>query len=213
MKKILLLTTIAASFLLSGCYKEYVDPYPPDNTYEFVDEFVDNRNDWNFADNVNDAYGVVSNGTFSFNYLDPNGVASYVAKNIQFNPDRNFVIQTRIGSDNNMGLLFGYDAASGAYGYSFTISVDGYLALYDEGGNGGSNDISAIVSPRTASYVNGNGNWNEVKIEQSGNNWIGYVNGYRAFTVPARYIVKGSVGFVVVGNTRGEADYIQANYY
>ncbi|RQO30204.1 hypothetical protein DBR32_11530 [Taibaiella sp. KBW10] len=213
MKKILLWTIVAATTFLASCRKEYINPNPTDNTYEFVDEFVDNRNDWNFADNLADAYGVIANGTFSFNYLDPNGTASYIAKNIQFNPDRNFVIQTRIGSDNNMGLLFGYDAGSRAYGYSFTISSDGYYALWDEGGNGGSTDITEIVSPRTASFVNGNGNWNEVKIEQVGNTWIGYINGYKAFTVSARYIVKGSVGFVVVGNTRGEADYIQANYY
>ncbi len=113
-----------------------------------------------------------------------------------------------------MGLLFGYDDATGAYGYSFTISEDGQFALWDEGGNGnGNTDIVEIVRPTQSNAVNPNGDWNDVLIEQVGNNWIGYVNDVKVFTVRASYIVKGSVGFVVVGDTRGEADYIQADFY
>ncbi len=216
MKKIFLYATLGFSVLLGSCRPAYVDPYPPgggENTYTFVDEFDDNRNGWNFSDPAWDAYGVIANGTFSFNYLDPTGVAYYKSKDIRFNPDRDFVLQTRIGSDNNMGLLFGYDEATGAYGYSFTISYDGHFALWDEGLNGGPSDITAIVAPTLSSAVIPNGDWNELSIEQVGNNWVGYINNSRVFTVPARYIVKGSVGFVVMADTRGEADYLQADFY
>lgn len=201
---------------MTSCVKTYVDPNPPNNnpnTYTFVDEFVDNRNDWNFSDQLNDAYGVISNGTFKFSFLDPNGLAYYRSKDIRFNPDKNFVLQTKMGSDNNMGLLFGFNEATGAYGYSFTISYDGYYALWDEGGNGGPLDITSIVPATFSNAINGNGDWNEVKISQQGNNWIGYINGVKVFTVRASYLVKGSVGYVVVGNTRGEADWIQADFY
>lgn len=214
MKRIILAAVLGFSTLVVGCRRDNIGPNQPhQQQYEFVDEFDDNRNDWNFADNVYDAYGVVSNGTFKFNFLDVNSPAYYIAKNIQFNPDKNFVLQTRIGSDNNMGLLFGYDANSGAYGYSFTVDYDGYYALWDEGGNGGSADITPIISSRTSNVVYANGDWNELKLEQAGNNWIGYINGQQVFNVPAQYIVKGSVGFMVVGGTRGEADYLQANFY
>lgn len=216
MKKALLLAVLGAGILMTGCRRTNVVPNPPvENTYTFVDEFVDNRNDWAFSNQIEDAYGGISSrGTFEFSYLDPNGVAYYRSKDIRFNPDKNFVLQTRIGSDNNMGLLFGYDEASGAYGYSLTISEDGQFALWDEGGNGnGVNDITAIVSPTASNAVNPNGDWNDVVIEQKGNNWEGYINDVKVFTVRASYIVKGSVGFVIVGNTRGEADYIQADFY
>src|SRR5690606_7101687 len=216
MKKFILFAILGGGLALSSCERHYVEPYPPvENTYTFVDEFVDNRNGWAFADQVEDAYGVVTgNGTFAFSYLDPYGIAYYRSKDIRFNPDKNFVLQTRIGSDNNMGLLFGFDDRTGAYGYSFTVDYDGYVALWDEGGNGnGNQDIVAVVEPFRHNAVNRNGNWNDLVLEQVGNNWIGYVNDVKVFTVRAQYLAKGSVGFVVVGNTRGEADYIQADFY
>lgn len=216
MKRLFLYATLGFSVLLGSCRPAYVDPYPPgggQDTYTFIEDFDNNKQGWNFSDPAQDAYGVIANGTFSFNYLDPNGVAYYRSKDIRFNPDKDFVLQSRIGSDNNMGMLFGYDEASGAYGYSFTVSYDGYFALWDEGGNGGSADITPIVSPTLSSAVRPNGDWNELSIEQVGNNWIGYINNTKVFTVRAPYIVKGSVGFVVMAQTRGEADYIQADFY
>lgn len=216
MKRALLFAILGTGLLLGGCRRTNVTPLPPvENTYTFVDEFVDNRNDWAFSDQLESAFGGISNrGTFEFSYLDPLGVAYYRSKDIRFNPDRNFTLQTRIGSDNNMGLLFGYDESTGAYGYSFTVSVDGYYALWDEGGNGnGAQDIEAIVAPTYSTAVRDNGDWNDLVLEQVGNNWIGYVNDVQVFTVRASYVVKGSVGFVVVGDTNGEADYIQADFY
>ncbi len=88
----------------------------------------------------------MSNGTFKFDYNDDLSEAYYVSKNIGFNPYNDFTIYTRIRSDNNIGLLFGYNGNSGSYGYSFTIDYDGYYALYDEGSNGYGPDIQTIAS-------------------------------------------------------------------
>ena len=112
-----------------------------------------------------------------------------------------------------MGLLFGYNAANNSYGYSFTVDYDGYFALYDEGGNGYGSNISAIVPKTKMNFVNRNGDWNDLRIEKRGNSWIGYINGNRVFNVAAQKINGGMVGFVVLSDTQGEADYIQADWY
>jgi hypothetical protein len=111
-----------------------------------------------------------------------------------------------------MGLLFGYQE-NGAYGYSFTVDADGYFALYDEGGNGYGPNIQELVPLQTNNYVNGNQDWNEVSVEQQGSRWIGYVNGYQVFDIAAQNFKGNRVGFVVVPNTQGEADYLEAYWY
>ncbi|HTO14305.1 MAG TPA: hypothetical protein VLZ83_00940 [Edaphocola sp.] len=214
MKKVSLYIIVSLGLLLSSCYRETINPHPPNNnTFTFVDEFNDNRNDWAFADQVNDAYGVIdrNRGTFSFNYLDPMGIAYYRSKTLNFNPDRDFVVTTKIGSDNLMGLLLGFDDASGVYGYSFTVDYDGNFALWDEGSY--NRDISAIINTTNSNAVNLDGDWNEVSIRQEGTLWKGYINGVRVFAISAPYLNKGSLGFMIVGDTRGEADYIEATYY
>ncbi len=214
MKKFSLIILASIGLTLSSCFRDTVNPYPPDNnTYTFVDEFNDNRNDWAFADQANDAYGVIdrNRGTFSFNYLDPYGIAYYRSKTINFNPDRDFVVTAKLGSDNTMGLLLGFDDARGEYGYSLTVDYDGNFALWDEGND--NRDISAIISPTNSNAVNMNGDWNEVTIKQVGSQWKGYINGVNVFSVNAPYLYKGSVGFVIVGDTRGEADFLEATYY
>lgn len=112
-----------------------------------------------------------------------------------------------------MGILFGYDNQKGAYGYSFTIDYDGYYALYDEGGNGYGADLTTLVGPETGNFVNPNGDWNQVKIVQSGNHWIGYVNNVQVFDIQAQNIVGTGVGFVDVAQTQGEADYLEVHWY
>jgi hypothetical protein len=112
-----------------------------------------------------------------------------------------------------MGLLFGYNDASGSYGYSFTVNYNGQYALYDEGGNGYGEDIFAIVPLFTQGFVARNGNWNELRLEQRGRRWIGFINGNQVFDVAAQNLRSGSVGFVVEGNTQGEADYLQADWF
>lgn len=188
-------------------------PRPKPIEYSFVDEFDNDNNQWAFADQDNYGYGAVSNGTFKISYLDDLFDAYYVSRDIGFNTQNNFKIYTRIGSDNNMGLLFGYNDATNSYGYSFMIDYDGYYALYDEGGNGYGNDVTSITELVTNRYVKGDGDWNEVVFEQRGSNWIGYINDVEVFRVPKERLAAGSVGFVLVPETQGEADYIQVDWW
>lgn len=213
MKRLLSFCSILCLTLFaSSCVRDNgPQPYYP-QAYTYVEEFDNNNNGWSFADPANFAYGVVSNGTFKFDYNDDLTEAYYVSKNIGFNRYSDFTIYTRIGSNNNMGLLFGDNSAAGSYGYSFTIDYDGYYALYDEGGNGYGPDVQAIVSPTTNAFAYGNGAFNDLRLEQRGSRWIGYVNDHQVFNVPAQTLQGVNVGFVNVKNTQGEADYLQVDW-
>ena len=212
-----LLTSLTVIMLagLSSCTRDdryYPQPDYP-QSYTFVDEFTDNRNQWNFTDNAYLAYGYISNGTYKIDYENNVSPAYYVSKNIHFNRYDDFTIYTRIGSDNNMGLLFGYDSRNGSYGYSFTVSYDGYYALYDEGGNGYGDDVQAIVPLQTAGFVAGRGDWNELRLEQRGSRWIGYINNQQVFNIEAQPLYGTNVGFILMSDTHGEADYIETDWY
>lgn len=213
MKKLsYLIGLLSITIVMASCVRERVpEPYYPQQ-YTFVDEFTDNRNGWQFDDPANYAYGDIYGGTFKFVYNDDLTEAYYISKNIGFNRNNDFTIQTRIGSNNNMGLLFGYNSQVNSYGYSFMIDYDGYYALYDEGGNGYGSDIEALTPLVTGNFVNYNGDWNEIKFEQVGNRWIGSINGYQVFNIEAQRLKGSSVGFVNTAFTEGEADYLQVDW-
>ena len=213
MKNILFLLGFGFIVGTSSCVKRDRFIAPSLVPYYFVDDFNDNRNDWQFADGNNLAYGVINNGTFKIDYNDDLSEAYYVSRGINLNVANDFTLSTRIGSNKNMGLLFGYNGATGSYGYSFTVDYNGYFALYDEGGNGYGADISAIVPATTRSFVRLNGDWNELKIEKRANRWYGYINGVQVFNIGGQNLKGNGVGFVVMSNTQGEADYIQAEWY
>lgn len=200
--------------LVTSCVRDNtIRPQPnPIRQYSLIEDFNNDDMGWSFADPVNYAYGVVSNGTFKFDYNDDYTQAYYVAQNFGFNPYNDFTITTKLGSNNNMGLLFGYNESNNSYGYSFTIDYDGYYALYDEGGNGYGPDIQTLVEPQTNNYVNINGDWNELSIKQIGNRWIGYVNGNQVFSLNAQKFRGNGVGFVDIANTQGEVDYLDVHW-
>lgn len=216
MKTLKLLLGISALLTFNACVKHNHNPVAPrQEHYSFVEEFNDNRNNWTFADSKNLAYGVISNGTFKIDYNDNLSEAYYVAKGVNLNINSDFVIQTRIGSNKNMGLLFGYDVnnPNGSMGYSLMVDYNGYCALYDEGGNANGSNLVTLVSPMQYSFIRRNGDWNEVKLEQNGNRWIGYINNTQVFNVPAAPLYGAGLGFVVEAQTQGEADYLQADWY
>lgn len=217
MSKLFSAFTLAALFIfsLSSCSRDdRYNPYPPaPQKYTYDDEFDNNSNGWAFADAANQAYGVVSNGTFKFDYNDNASEAYYASKNIGFNYYNDFTLYTRIGSNNNMGLLFGYKENSQTYGYSFTIDYDGNYALYDEGGNGYGPNVQTIVAPNNSTGAGrANGDWNDLRLEQRGSRWLGFVNNIQVFDVPAQAMKGTNVGFVNVALTQGEADYLQVDW-
>lgn len=218
MSKLFSTFSLAALFMftLSSCLRDdrYVPAPPQPQKYTYDDEFDNNNNNWNFVDQANMAYGVVSNGTFKFDYNDNLSEAYYVSKNIGFNYYSDFTLYTRIGSNNNMGLLFGYRENSQTYGYSFTIDYNGKYALYDEGGNGYGPNVQTLVAPSNSTGAGrGNGDWNDLRLEQRGTRWIGYVNNIQVFNIDAQKLVGTNVGFVNVSNTQGEADYLQVDWW
>ncbi len=214
MKKIFPFLSLILLVGISSCRRDN-NPQPQPQQATFVDEYDNDDNNWGFNDNMNLASGYVNNGTYKMFYDDTLSPSYYISKKInRWDVKDDFTIYTRIGSNNNMGLLFGYQTGgNGAYGYTFTIDYDGYFALYDEGGNGYGPNITEIVPPQTNAYVKGNGDWNEVKLVQKNNRWIGYINEVEAFNVPAKQIIGENLGYVLVSNTAGEADYIQINYW
>lgn len=213
MRPIISILSIAGlSIFASSCVRDNgPQPYVPQQ-YTYTEEFNNNSRGWAFEDPANLAYGEVSNGTYKFVYNDNLDQAYYVSKDIGFNRYNDFTIQTRIGSNNNMGLLFGDNSAAHAYGYSFTVDYDGYYALYDEGGNGYGGNITPIISPETNGYVKINGDWNELRLEQRGGRWIGYINNVQVFNIQAQNLKGTNVGFVDIPLTEGEADYLQVDW-
>lgn len=212
-----LLTSFAALFLFafSSCRKDnyyYPQPQPNYQMVTYSDDYNNDDGNWGFSDNADDASGYVSNGTYKMFYDGVASEAYYISKDIDFNTNKDFTIQTRIGSDNNMGLLFGYQGV-GVYGYSFTVDYNGNFALYDEGGNGFGSDVQEVVQLSSGNFVNNNGDWNDLRIEQRGNKWYGYINDVQVFNIDAQPLYGTNVGYVLVSNTAGEADYIQVDYW
>lgn len=215
MRKLLSIMTISVLALVSSsCVRDrYNDPgpiYPQQYTY--IEEFDNNSNRWAFSDVTNFAEGVVSGGFFYFDYNDDLSEAYYVSKDIGFNRYNDFTIYTRIGTNKNAGLLFGYNSATNSFGYSFTIDKDGYYALYDEGGNGYGPNIQELVAPATNNNVALNGGLNTIRLEQQGNRWIGYVNDLRVFNIEAQNLKGTNVGFVNLPFTQTDIDYLQVDW-
>lgn len=214
MSRIITFAILSVTLFSTSCVKnEYytVDPPPPvegpQYNYVFDDNFDNNVNNWVFTDHNNAAYASLVNGWLKYTYLPTFDGTNTVAINTGAKLHRNFLIQTSIKSDNAMGLCFGvsdYD-----YGYSFFIDNAGYFALYKEGT---ANDAVQTIldwQPSEAIYQNG---WNDIEVEQVGNNWLGYINGVKVFEVRAEYLGGSKVGYIVLAGTTGYADYMTVQW-
>lgn len=189
-------------------------PQPEYDTYNYVENFSDNRNGWEFIDRTYGAEGFISGGTYKIDYYDDYEPAYYVTQDLSFNPNDEFIIETKFGSDNEMGLIFGANPSIGAYGYSINIDVDGYFRMYDEGGNGYGPDVTELVTPFTHGSIRDRGDWNTVRVHQLGSEWIISVNGRQLVSIPAQRIKGRGVGYVLIPYTLGEIDYLDvAGYY
>ncbi len=54
--------------------------------------------------------------------------------------------------------------------------------------------------------------WNEVEFEQTGNYWMGYINGVKVFEIPAKSINGNKIGYIVLAGTTGYADYLTVQW-
>lgn len=194
---------------LSSCiHTDYYEPTPTPVGYQYAfnDDFNNNANRWAFDDNGNDAHVAIVNGVLKYTYYPLNQGTNTVAVSTGLRMQRDFLIQTRVKSNNAIALVFGL--GGGEYGYSFFIDDQGYFAVYDEGNS----RISAQALIDWTSSTAIRAGWNDVELEQVGSNWIGYVNGARIFSLPSRTMYGDQCGFMVLNNTTGFAEYLTAKW-
>jgi hypothetical protein len=207
MKQLLAILIAAFTFGLSSCVVRNDDYYnvQPTNTYQysFTDEFDYDNNQWSFRDAASGASVYLSGGQLHYDYHPANQGTNTVAVTTGMPASTyRFDIQTRFRSNNAMALAWGVSPSS--YGYSFFIDDRGYFALYDEGG--ASVGAQTIIDwSQTGAIRQG---WNDVEVQARGGDWIGYINGTQVFQIPARRLYGTQVGYMMLNNTSGDADFI-----
>ena len=209
MKKIARITIvlIAATIGLASCVRrDYYDAQPVGYQYAFNDDFNNDRNLWSFRDSKNGAEVYISGGQLHYDYTPVDNGTNTVAVSTGMNINRDFDIQTRFQSNNAMGLVFGVSSTD--YGYSVFIDDKGYFAVFDEGT--ASLKPQAIVNWTQSSTIHKG--WNDLEVEATGDTWVGYINGTQVFRMPAHALYGSQVGFMVLANTNGDADYLQVKW-
>lgn len=212
MKIVQILTGIAAgSLLFTSCIKnEYhnvtPEPAPVGYQYSFNDDFNNDINNWEFSDGANAAYVNIMNGNLKYTYLPANTGTNTVAVATGANVKRDFLVQTKLKSDNAMGLVFG--VSNKDYGYSFFIDGQGSFAVYKEGSAG--TPVKTIIDWTYTDAIQVN--WNDVELEQVGDYWTGYINGTKVFEIQSQYLSGSKFGFIVLDGTTGYADYLTVQW-
>lgn len=176
MKKLsYLLIAPLALFTISSCHKADNNYTAPTYYYSFDDEMNDNTNNWAFIDNSNNASVYIGNGLLQYSYHPVNPGTNTVAIPTGINFNSNFIIQTKIMSNNAMGLVFG--VSNSQYGYSFFIDNNGNFAVYNEG----SSNVQAVPIINWTSNAAIRSGWNSLELDQINGYWNGYINGTRVF--------------------------------
>ena len=174
-------------------------------SYTFDEEFngADNYG-WNFTDAADSAYASIINGNYQYvDYSSAKSNMSVVSTGA--NTAGNFTVQTRLQSNNMMGLIFG--ASSSDNGYALYIDGSGNYSLYKEG----TGVASTVIIPSTPDGSAVKKGWNTIEVDQVNNNWTGYINGTQVFQVAARTVSGDRFGFKVLPGTIGYADYLIVN--
>ncbi|MBS1776441.1 MAG: hypothetical protein JSS64_09205 [Bacteroidetes bacterium] len=201
---LIILTIILVSGISSCTVNNDYYNTNPNNTgtgyqYLFNEDFNSDTRGWAFDDPIDSAYALVSNGMYKMVDYSFTGGYHIAAVSTGANVNRNFLVQSRIKSNNAMALIFG--ASPNSYGYSFFIDDTGYFAVYKEG-----------TSPQTLiTWTKANAikvGWNDVEVEQIADYWNFYINGTKVWQTPARTLGGSQMGFMVLPNTIGFADYL-----
>ena len=215
--KIIVLAAMIFAGLFSSCVqKNYYEANPNNNsnnnnnnnnytnTYVFDEEFNGaDHYGWNFTDAADSSYASITGGSYQFvDYSTTNYPNSIVTTNAA--TTGTITIQTRIMSNNMMGLIFG--ASSTDNGYAFYVDSNGYYSLYKEG-YGSVASTAVITSTQDTLYANKKG-WNALELDQANGTWTGYINGTQVFSMAARSLAGSGYGFKLVPGTTGYADYL-----
>lgn len=211
MKKIGLILFAGIATIFTSCVKnEYYDTEPNQTPsgyqYQFDDNFDYDTHNWSFSDPAHSAYASVSNGMLKYSYLPTDNGTNTVAVATGADVRRDFLVQTRIKSDYEMGLAFG--VSNSDYGYSFFIDDQGYFAVYKEGS--ANTAVKTIIDWQQTSAIQQG--WNDVELEQVGNYWRGYINGTKVFEIEAQYLGGSKFGFIEMAGTTGYADYLTVQW-
>ncbi len=213
MKRLLLIGLIfAVATTLTSCVKnEYYNANPNTNTpvgYQniFDDNFDYDSHNWSFTDAYNNASVRITGGQLKYVYNPANDGTNTVAVNTGLNTNYNFLIQTRMQSNNAMGLVWG--VSNNDYGFSLFIDDQGYFAVYKEG-NANTAVKTLIDWQYNSAIVAG---WNNIEVEQQGDYWIGYANGKKLFEIAAQNLYGSKVGYIVMAGTTGYADYLTVQW-
>ncbi len=198
---------MAISVGLSSCVirDDYYNATPASPfQYNFSDDFNGDVNGWSFRDGANRASVYFSNGQLHYDYHPfDNGTNTVAVSTGMRTGTQAFDIQTRFRSDNAMALVFGVSPSE--YGYSFFIDDRGYFAVYDEGN--ASLKAQAIIDWSQSGAVHQG--WNDLELQATRNgSWIGYINGTQVFQIPARTVYGTQIGYMVLANTNGDADFM-----
>lgn len=211
MKQLLAILIAATTLGLSSCVVRHDDYYNPQPAnpyqYSFADEFNYDNNQWSFRDVNAGASVYLSGGQLHYDYHPANQGTNTVAVSTGMSTNTyRFDIQTRFRSNNAMALVWGVSPSS--YGYSFFIDDRGYFAVYDEG-------TSSIASRALIDWSQSgaiHAGWNDVELQATGSSWIGYINGTQVFQIPAQRLYGTQVGYMVLSNTSGDADFIDVEW-
>lgn len=207
MKRLSILAVLLIAGLSSCVYhNDNYDVQPVGYQYSFIDDFNNDHNQWSFRDDGNNASVYISGGLLHYDYIPGYSGTNAVAVNTGLYTNHDFDIQTRFRSDNAMGMVFG--VSPNEYGYSFFIDDRGYFAVYDEG-NASIKPIALLDWTASGSIRAG---WNDIELQQLGNSWVGYINGAQVFQIPARTLYGSQVGYEVVANTAGDADFLDVKW-
>lgn len=194
--------------LLGGCIRnEYYEPTPQPQRYEFVENFNNNARNWAFYDAANNAEAQISGGQLKYTYYPAGTGSNTVAINTGARLNTDFLIQTSIRNNNAMGLVFG--VSPGAYGYSFFIDPNGYFAVYDEGD--ATHAPATIIDWTASSAISSS--WNDLELEQKNGYWTGYCNGTQLFTIASRPLYGQQIGYILLDQTTGYADYLYVQWW
>jgi len=203
------LTVAVLSLGFTGCIIKNDDyyhhnPNPPSGyQHVFTEEFDDDRRGWTYDDSKDSSYAFVANGYYKMVDYSKRGSNHVAVVTTGANVNRDFLIQSRIHTDNAMGLIFG--ASGKTYGYSLFIDKTGYYAVYKEG-----------LHPDPVIDWSYSGNirsgWNDIEVEQVGDYWYFYINGVKVNQTPARVLSGSQMGFMVLANTVGQVDYLQVKW-
>lgn len=212
MKNIRITLAFLALFFLAfqwtGCIVQgdYYNTQPqPTNYYThlFQEDFFDDSRSWSFDSPSDSVYAFVKEGYYKFVDYSKTGGYNIAAVGTGANVNQDFLVETRMKSNNPMALIFG--ASPSSFGYSFYIDPAGYVAVYKEG-------LQAQIIVNWVYSEAIKTGWNDVALEQVGDYWYGYVNGKKVFQTPARGLAGNQMGYMVFPNTIGYADFLSIKW-